>query len=229
MPIRFYCLSGSPFAWKIWLALEYKGLKYELRMLSADRGELKSDEYLAINTRGKAPAIVHDGFALYESAAIIEYLEETFPYRGAPLWPDNLRLRALGRRLAAESDAYLYPQVRRLVEQLTLRGKDPADESVVLESSRSAGENLEAFAQALKGDYLLGNQPSAADFALYPLTAILVRLDARHSERMPASTIPAKLRNWRQRIESLAFFEKTWPPHWGPRSAMRFVSPIEEE
>ena len=66
LAITFYYLSGSPFSWKVWLSLERKQVPYDLRVLSADAGDLKERDFLAINPRGKVPAIVDDGFSLYE-------------------------------------------------------------------------------------------------------------------------------------------------------------------
>ena len=49
MSIKFHCLSGSPFSWKVWLALEHKALTYDIQVLKADAGDLKCPEYLAIS------------------------------------------------------------------------------------------------------------------------------------------------------------------------------------
>jgi glutathione S-transferase len=57
MALAFYCGSGSPFAWKVWLTLEHKQVAYELKVLSFDRGDTKSPEFLAVNPRGQVPAI----------------------------------------------------------------------------------------------------------------------------------------------------------------------------
>ena len=74
MALTFYYGSGSPFAWRVWLALEHKQIAYELKVLSFDRGDTRTPEFLAINPRGRVPTIVHDGFKLWESLAILEYL-----------------------------------------------------------------------------------------------------------------------------------------------------------
>jgi glutathione S-transferase len=105
MALTFYYASGSPFAWRVWLALEHKGIPYEIRILSFDKGDLEKPEYLALNPRHRVPAIVDDGFALYESAAIVEYLEDRWP--GEPrLVAGDVRQRALQRRMVREADAY---------------------------------------------------------------------------------------------------------------------------
>ena len=56
MDLIFHWMSGSPFAWRVMLALEYKGLTYESRRKDPSKREHKSDDYLAINPRGKVPA-----------------------------------------------------------------------------------------------------------------------------------------------------------------------------
>lgn len=62
-------------------------------------------------------------FIRYESATIVEYLEDKYPAAGAPLWPKDCNARALARRIAAEASGYVYPHVRTLVVELLMRGK----------------------------------------------------------------------------------------------------------
>lgn len=214
MSLDFYYLSGSPFAWKIWLALEHKRIEYTLRVLSVDTGDLKTPAYRAINPHGKVPAIVHDGFVLYESSAIAEYLEEAFPDSGAPLWPADPRLRAVGRRLAAEAEGYLYPPIRKVFEQLVLRRDGSPDEAVLAKAKESADEKMTLLEQSLLGGFFLGGQPTLADYAIYPLTALLIRLGSRRPDLDLAGAVPPGLAEWRARMEALLYLDKTWPPHW---------------
>lgn len=214
MALQFYYLSGSPFAWKIWLALEHRRIDYEMVLVSFDAGDLKQHGYLAINPRGKAPAIVHDGFALYESSVIGEYLEDRFADSGPHLWPQDVLGRAIGRRIAAEADAYVYPPLRRLLEELLFRRKGEPDESVIATSREAVSENLALIAQSARGDFMLGREPSLADFALYPMIALLGRLDLRHPQREFTGLISEALKPWARRIEALPYFHKTLPPHW---------------
>lgn len=87
MPLTIYHLSGSPFSWKVWLSLERKQIPYELKVLSADAGELKSPRFLALNPRGKVPVVVDDGFVLSESWAIVDYLKDWYPPRAGHRGP----------------------------------------------------------------------------------------------------------------------------------------------
>jgi glutathione S-transferase len=212
MALTFYYLSGSPFAWRVWLALEHKAIDYKLDVLSVDAGDLKSDRYLAINPRGKAPAIVHDGFTLYESAAIIEYLEENFA--GPSLWPHDSEDRAIARRMMVETDFYLYPPLRRILDELLFKGGAPPDRDIVLGARKTAEENLALFAGYTRGAFLAGELPSAADYTLYPPTALLRRISELHPSYELATVIPARLEAWREAVQALPYFAKTWPPHW---------------
>ena len=54
MSIKFHCLSGSPFSWKVLLAPEHKALTCDIQMLKVDAGDLKRPEYLAIVQGDKA-------------------------------------------------------------------------------------------------------------------------------------------------------------------------------
>ena len=79
MPLVLYYGSGSPYAWRVQLALEHKALPYELKVLSFSAGDTRKPEFLALNPRHRVPVLVHDDFVLYESNAIVEYLDEAFP------------------------------------------------------------------------------------------------------------------------------------------------------
>jgi glutathione S-transferase len=209
MAITFYWGSGSPPSWRVMLALEHKGIPYESRLLSFDAGDHKKPEHLALNPRGKVPVIVDDGFALYESVAILEYLDARYPDSGAPLYPRDARGAATVRRMVQEADHYFNPAATRFVRQAL---KKPEE--------RDAKEAAEA-RTALQGELArLGSGPeqfragalSAADFALYPHMAFLRRAEAKDPTQ--GIDMNAGLVGWMKRVESLPYFDRTVPPHW---------------
>ena len=213
-PITFYFGSGSPYAWKVWLALEHKQLPYEAKRMSFDRDELKSAEFTAINPRQKVPAIVDNGFAMYESSAILEYLEDRYPDSGAPLWPRDVTARAIARRQAAEVSAYIDPINDKIFSEVF----GPADKApnvvVIEEGKQSLAAELARIDAWLEKDYLAGDQLSGADFTLYPYLAFLGRVDNRKPAYHLHALVPPKLAAWMKRIEALPYFERTYPPHW---------------
>ena len=212
-PLTFYYGSGSPFAWRVWLALEHKQVPYQAKRLSFDAGDLQTAAYTAINPRQQVPAIVDDGFALYESAAIIDYLEDQYPQSGAPLWPRDVRVRALARRIAIEVDLYVVPPIDTLITQ-TIINRQPPDMDLLATATETLARELALVDQSMAGHFLAGTTVSAADFTLYPLVAFLKRIDAKRPGYDMNRLIPARLQSWMAAVESLPYFDKTYPPHW---------------
>lgn len=72
--------------------LEEVGEPYDMKIVSFEKGEHKSPEYLQINPMGKIPTIVHRGTVVTEAAAICAYLADAFPQKGlAPALDDPAR------------------------------------------------------------------------------------------------------------------------------------------
>lgn len=212
--LSFYFGSGSPYAWKIWLALEHKQLSYEAKRMSFDSGELKSAEFTAINPRQKVPALVDNGFAMYESAAILEYLEDAYPKSGEPLWPGDVKARAIARRRAAEVVAYIDPANDKILSEIFGQGGNAPDAAVIDAGKKQLSSELARIETWLDEDFLAGDKLSGADFTLYPYVAFLGRVDARKPGYDLLALSPPKLAAWMRRIEALPYFEKTFPPHW---------------
>jgi glutathione S-transferase len=212
MPIKLYAMSGSPFAWRVWLALEHKKIPYDVVMLSLQAGDLKKPDYLAKNPRGKVPTIEDDGFLLYESAAIVEYLEERYP-ETPRLFPRDVQQRALARRLVREIDSYVYPPGRRLAGQLFFKPSTEWDHTEIAAGRKELLEELPRFESALKGDFFLG-ELGVVDYSLYPLLALWKRFELKKPDLDLTPARGLKLRAWAERIEALPYFAKTYPPHW---------------
>src|SRR5579871_1259519 len=75
MAVEIFWISGSPFSWRVLLAAELKGVAYESRPLSFDKGEHKTPEYRKLNPRGRTPLLRDGDFALTESLALMVYLD----------------------------------------------------------------------------------------------------------------------------------------------------------
>ncbi len=211
MALTFYAGSGSPYAWKVWLALEHKGIPYGLKMLSFDKGDTKSPAFLAVNPRGKVPAIVEDGVAVCESSVIVEYLEDRHPQK--PLLPKDASGRATARRLAVEADNYLAHVVDRLFN-LTVYAQKPVMAAEISEVQEQGLGEIAKLEKALTADYLAGNI-SIADFTAYPHVRLLQRVDERAPGKgIARDRLPPKVAAWARRIEALPYYSKTVPPHW---------------
>lgn len=209
MALEFYCASGSPYAWRVWLALEHKAIPHELKMLSFDAGDLETEAFTAINARHQVPAIVDDGFALYESPAILEYLEDRWP-REPRLFAADVAARALQRRLIQEADHYVAKAMNLVFDAV---GEKSTGKKIATAKQAMSGElaRWEAF---IAGDFLAGAL-SAVDFTLYPMLALVDRLAARRAPALTEGGLTGpKLAAWMKRMQALAVVQQTWPPHW---------------
>lgn len=217
MAITFYYGAGSPFAWRVWLALEHKLLDYEFKLLSFSDGDLNKADFAHLNPRRRVPVLVDtqggEPFVLYESPAILEYLEEAYPGSGMPLFPGDARGRALVRRMVCEADNYVAPAVNRLLARVLFTPQPQWNEEKIAAARSECVEELKAWAPQLRGDYLAGPL-SAADLTLYPMVALALRCENKRPDIAVRAALPPKISSWMQRIESLPYLAKTWPPHW---------------
>lgn len=214
MPLTFYYLSGSPFSWKVWMSLEHLRVPYDLRVVSADAGDLGSPDFRALNPRGKVPVIVDDGFVLAESSVIVEYLEERHARPGARLWPVDDRARALARKTAAEGDAYIYPHVRKLVVELLMRKAGTPETGQIDEARAALRGELAGLDSSIQDAFLAGPSVTAADFTVYPFLAVLNRVATRKPEHRLGEVVPKGIAAWMVRVEALPVVARTMPPHW---------------
>lgn len=218
MTIRFYSGSGSPYAWRVHLGLEHKALAYETTLLSFSAKETRTPAFTALTPRQQVPLIDDGGYILYESSAIMEYLDDAYPGRGAPLFPGDAAQRGSIRRLVCEVSSYLVPLADAVIDEVL--AKPEARDADKLAKARDAARDEFAFyAKAMRGPWLAGPL-SAADFTLYPFVAFMFRLEAtRMPELAPGQWMPPELLAWRGRVEALPFFDKTYPPHWRAKPA----------
>ena len=76
---ELHWISGSPYAWRVMLALEVKQVPYVSRLLDSSKGDLETQEFLRLNPRGQVPVLTHGDYVLTESLAILAYLDRQFP------------------------------------------------------------------------------------------------------------------------------------------------------
>ena len=209
----FYYVSGSPFSWRVYLALEYKRAEFSPRLISFDKNEHKTREFLAISPRHQVPVITDDGFALYESSAIVEYIEERFP-DGPSLFPGGREGRALVRQWVSEISSYVAPEGEVFVRETFYKSEPEKRDRAAMAAARTAlAVELERIEQRLTGDWLTGSL-SAADFTLYPFLAMFPRYERREPDLALSRLIGPKLSAFMSRIEALPYFDRTYPPHW---------------
>jgi glutathione S-transferase len=208
--LRFYYGSGSPYSWRVQLSLEEKGIPYEPVLLSFDKREHKSPEHLARHPHGKVPALTDGDLVLYESSAIVEYLEDAHP--SPPLLPAGAAARAHCRIEEIEAVEYFgraFFDVARLVFFTPAAERDQAAVDAAAAVARGHLGRLEARAAARGGTFVLGPEPTRADLAWIPF----VEIAGRARIDLDPATMPW-LVAWRDRMRARPAYRKSYPPHW---------------
>src|SRR5215472_10615812 len=104
-------IPGSPYVRAALLALEEKGADYHLAAMRF--GTLKQEPHLSRHPFGRIPAFEHDGWKLYETQAIMRYVDAALP--GPRLQPEEPRAAARMNQVMGIVDWYLMPQVARTI------------------------------------------------------------------------------------------------------------------
>lgn len=106
-----HSIPGSPFGRAVLATLEEKGASW--RLAAVLPGTLRSPEHLARHPFGRVPVLEHDGFSLYETQAILRYLDRVLP---APaLTPADPTRAARMDQVMNVSDWYLFQGVGNVI------------------------------------------------------------------------------------------------------------------
>jgi glutathione S-transferase len=208
--IRFYYGSGSPFSWRVQLVLEEKSLPYEPVLLSFQKGEHKTPAHLARSPHGKVPALEDDGVVLYESTAIVEFLEERYPTPA--LLPAEPAARARVRIEELEAVDYFAETFRVLGRQVFFtpaERRDAAQIEAARADVRAGLQRLEARAAGRGGGFVAGDRLTRGDLAWLPF----VELAARAGVDPDPASMPW-LVAWRGRLRARPSYDRSYPPHW---------------
>jgi len=202
-----YGVPGSPYVRAALLGLEEKGADYHIARL--DPSASRSAEHLARHPFGRMPVLDHGDFRLYETQAILRYLDRALP--AAPLTPKDAKAEARMNQVIGITDCYVMPDIsspivfqRLIAPQFGL----PVDEARFAAALPRARVCIDELGRLL-GDqpYMAGDAVSIADLLLaahlafvpgveegramlarHPnLTAWLDRMNARPS--MAATTV----------------------------------------
>jgi len=206
--MKLYSYWRSSSAWRVRIALTWKGLAHDLVPihLLRDGGEQHLPEFVARNPAHQVPVLVEDDgaaepFVLTQSMAIIEYLEERHPE--PPLLPREPRARARVRELAQLVNSGIQPLQNLTVQQkLREAGVDPLP---VVHGFVTTGLGaLEQRARTEAGQFLVGDVPTMADLYLVP------QLYASRRVGVNVDDFPT-LRAIELRCEALPAFQRAHP------------------
>jgi glutathione S-transferase len=203
-----YGAAMSPYVWSVRLTLAEKGVPHEL--VSVGISEFHSEAHLARHPFGKIPAFEHDGFMLYETQAIMRYVDEAFP--ATPLQPIEVQPFARMNQIMGIVDAYLTPCLlagviyQRLVAPLLGRPTDEDAVAAALPRVRHCLGEIERL--AAEQEFLAGDMVSLADLMAIPQIYYFKKLPEGTAQ---LAELPA-LAAWARRVETRQSLQVTQPP-----------------
>ena len=148
------------------MACVEKGVPYTLEPAGPH-----SEAINAIHPFGKMPAMRHGDFTLYETAAILRYIDDVFD--GPRLTPSDPKKRARMEQWISAINAYVYDaMIRRVVLAYFFAPAGGPDRAVIETGAADAKKQVALIDEALgEGPYLLGAEVSLADLLLCPILA----------------------------------------------------------
>ena len=168
--MRLYSFFRSSAAFRVRIALNLKGVNYETVAVHLPNGRHHDAEFLATNPQGTVPVLDDDGTVLWQSLAIIEYLDSQYPQpQLIPAEPvARARVQALAQLVACEIHPLNNLRVLRY-----LRTELALDEAAVKRwyqhwVAEGFGGLETLVAQWSGGRYCYGNAVSVADVCLVP-------------------------------------------------------------
>lgn len=185
MKLVLYDFPPVPSPQKVRVAMAEKGVSYERVVVDLRTGAQRDPDYLSLNPHGLVPTLVVDGTPIYESTAIMEFLEETYP--APPLLPKEPLLRARVRMIEESIDQSFAAALKAYGRNL--RPTPPAQSDPELaERLRAAIAWHNAWLDdELEGrTFLAGEEFSVADIAAicnidFQIRRLALALDPRHT------------------------------------------------
>jgi glutathione S-transferase len=205
-----YGPAGSTYVWSARLALAEKGVTHEL--VDVPFGAHRDAPHLARQPFAKVPAFEHDGFSLYETQAIIRYVDERFA--GTPLQPEDVHEWSRMNQIIGIVDAYAWPSIagRILFNRVLaprLLGRAP-DEAAITAAMPRAKLCLAEFDRLMEDHrFLASDFITIADLMAIPLLYLFANIP---DGKAPFTEHP-KLRDWIARMETRQSFQVT-KPQW---------------
>jgi glutathione S-transferase len=218
MAIDVYWGSGSPYSWRVLLALEYKRLPYNSHLLQFSKQEHKSPQMLAMNFRGRVPVLKDGDYVVFESLAVLYYLDRKYP--DPPLFGRTPEESGVIMRVICEYQSYAEEHVNRIARAYFLRPHAVRHDELADSMHAVASEARSIEARLSKSDWVVGESFSAADIVIFPGLQMLLRaLQKPEARELSARFLPLDvhypaLARWMRRVEALPGYERTYPPHW---------------
>ena len=170
--IKLYTFPPSTNSRKVRIALLEKGLEFERINVDLSKREQKSPEYLKIHPFGQIPALDDEGFVIYDSTVINEYLEDEYPYPS--LMPSDSEGRARARLMEDLRDTHFNPYFVHIIHEMR-KSEDERDAQRIDNAKGEILKCLDRIEAELEGKEYLAGPFSLADVAFMSNLELLDR------------------------------------------------------
>ena len=154
--IEVYSAPPSIYGRKILIVLMEKNLDFRIKPMSFFTKDHRKEAYLELNPNGEIPTLIDEGRIIYESTAIMEYLNEAYPE--PPLMPTQPYQRALIRMIDDFCDLHLYRAIIQVIVKKMFTHETVTEqdlEGIIADSKRI--ENYLGDQEFLAGDFSLAD------------------------------------------------------------------------
>jgi glutathione S-transferase len=195
-----HSVPGSPFGRAVLATLEEKKAPYRLAPVAP--GTTKTPEYLALHPFGRVPVLEHDGFRLYETQAILRYLDRVLPEPS--LTPSDIRRAARMDQVMNVNDWYLFQGVGNVilfqrVIAPRLMNKAP-DEEAIKAAMPKAHTVFNELARLLgEQPYFTGDTLSLADLMIAPAVELFTGIPEWSALGAPHANLVAWMARMQER------------------------------
>jgi glutathione S-transferase len=172
--IKLYHFPQSSNSRKVRIALIEKGLEFERVLIDLTKKEQKNPDYLKIHPFGQVPALDDEGFIVYDSTIINEYLEDEYPY--PPLLPKDSDGRARARMMEDLRDNYFNPAAGQINREMR-KPEGERNQQAIDAGKAEIFKCFDRIEKELQGKECLAGEFSLADVAFMPNLDALERLN----------------------------------------------------
>lgn len=164
-----HTIPGSPFGRAVLATLEEKGARYRLSPLTPQ--DMRGSKHLGLHPFGRLPILEHGEFRLYETQAILRYLDRLL--LNPALTPAEAQAAARMDQLMNINDWYLFQGAGAVIGFQRVVGPKllgvPTDEAAIAAALPKARAAFDEVARLLGGNaFLTGDFPTLADFMIAP-------------------------------------------------------------
>lgn len=198
--IKLYTFPASTNSRKVRIALIEKGLEFERINVDLSKREQKNPEYLKIHPFGQVPALDDEGFILYDSTIINEYLEDEYPYPA--LMPQDSEGRARARLMEDFRDNNFNPHFVKIIYE-TRKLEAERNPEIMATAKAEISKCFDQIETALQGREYVAGSFSLADIAFMANLDLLDRL------QIPVEPIHKNTLAWIARLKARPSFSES--------------------